>query len=79
MFFVNAFIYNSLASKILVKVNGNKIMGFNDKEDVGNPRQQTFFFTYELKKDDELWLENYYENTVHVKYDTPLTFLGYLM
>ena len=66
---------NDHVSRIEVLVNGEPQRTFFDS----NSNEVTFHFTLELKRNDELWLENrdssaYYTNSEYV-----MTFMGYLI
>ena len=79
VFFVNAYVGGGIISGIRVYVNGAEVKYFDDREGAGNAREMNFFFEVKLKKSDILYLDNVYADTIYVRNDLPITFLGYLM
>ena len=78
VFFVNT--NADTIAGICVYVNDVIEKYFYDGEDFsGDLRQLNFFFEVVLHKEDQTWLFNDIENTIHVDYYHSITFLGYLM
>jgi len=75
------FFFNSHAddtSLVHVYVNGNEVYEFYESIGVsGSIHQHNFMFTSKLEEGDELWLYNYYSDTLWNDHDHAMTFVGY--
>jgi len=79
VFSFNGYSYPNSDSRIDVYVNGELLREFSDSDADASYQQVTFFFSIELKKNDELYISNLKADTFQVYTGRPMTFMGRLM
>ena len=80
-FFFNAYVNREGYSRVYVYLNGNNHQFFYHEQEGSSDRQRQLsaFWSMQLNKDDEVYMENPYANSILVDIDRQLYFMGYLV
>jgi len=79
LFFFNSLTFNTGPSCVDVIVNNTPVYDFYESNGDSSHKdhQHNFIFASKLEKDDELYLVNYYSDTLYNGGSVPMTFVGY--
>jgi len=80
-FIFNGYVQSNGFSEIDVMVNGELVQSFyeHNHEDTDRYEVDTFVFSLDLKSNDKLWLEHYYDSSYYCDSTYHMTFTGYIV